>query len=170
MEGLSEEQMPAYGAKADVWSLGVMLHELLTGRQPFMADNAAEMLSEQREALARQTPDGTPTFLAAMPVSAECRDFLRAALQPDPDQRPGAAALLRHPWVAMHAPVASAAQPVAESAPRSSESTLSHCSSSGLSGGSARQSVVLTANDIASVWSSSLYASGTSCSALSMPG
>ena len=93
---------PARGcAQVDCWSLGVAAHELLTGRSPFQGATK-ELL---RAAILKHDMPPLPAFL-----SRGARAWLRAALEPDARGRPGALALLRHPWVAAHVGAVEAAR------------------------------------------------------------
>jgi len=38
--------MLPYSSKADVWSLGVLTYNLITGKRPFNANNLNELVSE----------------------------------------------------------------------------------------------------------------------------
>ncbi|GFR40827.1 hypothetical protein Agub_g1302 [Astrephomene gubernaculifera] len=106
--GISEEELPQYDEKADVWSLGALTYEALTGCQPFLADSPADMGALQRELLASSEPPSAPTtpsaagggsqrLFAGRSLSPEARSFLTQALQLDPTRRPSAEALLQHP-------------------------------------------------------------------------
>jgi len=80
-----------YGKKADIWSLGCTLLEMLTGLPPFADLDAAcavYLIGSSTE------PPPFPTT-----VSPDCRDFLTLCLQRDPNLRPDANALLRHPFI-----------------------------------------------------------------------
>jgi serine/threonine protein kinase len=65
------------GPRADVWSLGMCLHEALTGTQPFQADHLVGLL--QQIAVGAYTP--------AADAPAPLRDVVRRALQVDPARR-----------------------------------------------------------------------------------
>lgn len=103
--------MPTYSSKADVWSVGAVVFELLTGTQPFLAVGLADMQAVVQAALADRTPGGHPSFIQDLPLSADCRDFLATVLQQDPALRPTAETLLQHRWLASYRPVQSAQCP-----------------------------------------------------------
>lgn len=91
--GCSPEAVHTAGLKpfhADLFSLGVMLHEALAGRTPFSGPNLAAIL---RAALKNDYPE------LPADVSAECRDLVAALLQPDPQRRITLEAALQHPWL-----------------------------------------------------------------------
>jgi serine/threonine-protein kinase len=66
----------------DLFALGVVLYELLTGRQPWKVDSLAE-LAARREAPPPELPAETPPGL---------RTAIERCLQPDPEDRPSSAA------------------------------------------------------------------------------
>lgn len=96
--GMAEEDLPQYDERADVFSIGVLLFEALTGLQPFAAETAREMLNVQREKL-KTTDGGVPSFIAQHQLSKDAEDFLVQALQEQPAKRPSAAQLLQHSWL-----------------------------------------------------------------------
>uniref|UniRef100_A0A3B1J8A9 non-specific serine/threonine protein kinase n=1 Tax=Astyanax mexicanus TaxID=7994 RepID=A0A3B1J8A9_ASTMX len=67
-------QIPYDPKKSDVWSLGLILHEMLTGRLPY------ECTSD-------------------LPLSEPCRSIIQSMLQHEPSDRPSVNKLLQHPWL-----------------------------------------------------------------------
>lgn len=80
-----------YGPAVDLWTAGVIAHELLTGRTPAAASDGDDEGDEgQGQGLLRSLPDG---------VSAAARDFLARVLVEDQHARPSLKAALQHPWL-----------------------------------------------------------------------
>jgi len=83
--------IPTYDEKVDIWSLGALLVEALTGHVPFAHANPDVAALKARYQGPPELPPG---------ASAACVDFVHSVLQPDPHKRPSALQLLRHPWLA----------------------------------------------------------------------
>lgn len=83
-------------------ALGVMAFQLLTAEPPYSHDVPACLASMVLEEPVPLRP------LSLMGTSAPAVDFVCAALQKHPAQRPTAAALREHPWIVQHAGAASA--------------------------------------------------------------
>ncbi|XP_004697186.1 serine/threonine-protein kinase 10 [Echinops telfairi] len=81
-----------YDYKADIWSLGITLIEMAQVEPPHHELNPMRVLLK----IAKSDP---PTLLAPAKWSAAFRDFLKVALDKNPDTRPSAAQLLEHPFV-----------------------------------------------------------------------
>jgi serine/threonine protein kinase len=70
-----------YGPKVDVWSLGIMAHEMLEGEPPYMEKDPIK-------ALFLIVSKGRPPFKNAKGVSPEFKNFVEIATRMDPDERP----------------------------------------------------------------------------------
>lgn len=99
--GMSEEELPSYDEKADVWSLGVLVYEALTGVQPFFADTVPDMIALQALSFTRfSLPESPfPDFISKQQLSPNAQAFISAALTLNPSHRPSTAELLKHPWL-----------------------------------------------------------------------
>ncbi len=74
------------GGKADVYSLGIMLFEMLTGRRPFLARNRDPM-----SMIMMHVNTEAPTLGSVDPqVPAELEEVVASAMNKDPEERPGA--------------------------------------------------------------------------------
>ena len=68
-------------ARADLWALGVMLYEMVSGKRPFTGDNPASLMG----AILERDP---PSLSTALPVSPPSLDrLLRRCLAKSPDER-----------------------------------------------------------------------------------
>ena len=68
-----------YNHKADVWSLGTLLFQMLTGEYPFHGKDMNE--------LKRNLKQGVYKIPKHTQVSPECMDFLNCCLRLDSDKR-----------------------------------------------------------------------------------
>ncbi|XP_075065726.1 serine/threonine-protein kinase 10 [Mixophyes fleayi] len=81
-----------YDYKADIWSLGITLIEMAQIEPPHHELNPMRVLLK----IAKSEP---PTLSAPSKWSQGFRDFLKTALEKNPETRPSAVQLLEHPFV-----------------------------------------------------------------------
>ncbi|CAH0515120.1 unnamed protein product [Peronospora belbahrii] len=82
----------------DVWTLGVLMYEFLTGAPPFETENTKETY--------RRIAHVDLKFPSYM--SADARDLLTKILRHDPQQRMALERVLEHPWILEHCKTSSA--------------------------------------------------------------
>ena len=71
----------AADARSDVWSAGAVLHEMATGRRPFVQTNSALLIN----AILNQSPEPASGINPAVPPLLE--EVIRKSLSKDPSQR-----------------------------------------------------------------------------------
>jgi len=91
-----------YGAKVDVWSLGIMAIEMIDGEPPYLEE-------EPLKALYLIATNGTPKVRKSERVSSQLARFLEASLEVDVNRRASTAQLMELPLV-VNAPSSSVLQ------------------------------------------------------------
>lgn len=79
-----------YSSACDLWSLGVMIYVMLSGRPPFWGKN------QFRKMMAEEYPMSSPEWQA---VSEDAKSLIRGLLKADPSQRLSIFEVAEHPWL-----------------------------------------------------------------------
>lgn len=90
------EDMP-YGSAVDLWALGVLAFEFLTGRPPFETDEEGEHYTKTYAKIARVD------FKFPSYVSAPAQDLISSLLKYHPKDRMTLDQVAVHPWITSHA-------------------------------------------------------------------
>ena len=78
-----------YDEKADIWSLGTMCYEMLTGHMTFNGKNLEELAQNVKKGI----------YSLPLNLSNECASFIIGMLQYDPNKRLSAGELLNHDFL-----------------------------------------------------------------------
>jgi len=103
-----------YTDKCDVWSFGVVLYALLTGKQPFVSESD----KSTKEVVLDAVTDDLFTGPAWPVVSLEAQDFLRKVMCRNASLRLSALECADHPWLASHWHVAHSPSNLEKSPPK----------------------------------------------------
>lgn len=81
-----------YGTEVDVWSMGIMVVEMVDGEPPYFSETPVAAMKRLRDELA-------PTVRSVSQISPVLKDFLDRMLTRDPLERASATDLLEHPFL-----------------------------------------------------------------------
>ncbi|XP_068565272.1 serine/threonine-protein kinase PAK 6b isoform X2 [Cebidichthys violaceus] len=81
-----------YGTEVDIWSLGIMVVEMLDGEPPYFSDTPINAMKKLRD-------EAAPSVKNVHRVSPVLKDFLGRMLTRDTQQRSRASDLLEHPFL-----------------------------------------------------------------------
>ena len=79
---------------SDIWSIGIAAFIMLTGKAPFSASTT--------DAIYENIKNCQFTFPTDINLSYEAKDFIKSILKFDPNKRPTAYDLLKHPFIKKH--------------------------------------------------------------------
>ena len=86
-----------YSIEVDIWALGVMVHNILVGKAPFVGRSKFELFQK----VCNQDFD-LSAFSKFKNEGIDVKDFLQKCLAKDPEKRATASELLSHPWITNH--------------------------------------------------------------------
>ncbi|XP_069861879.1 serine/threonine-protein kinase PAK 6 [Dipodomys merriami] len=81
-----------YATEVDIWSLGIMVIEMVDGEPPYFSDSPVQAMKRLRDS-------PPPKLKSSHKVSPVLRDFLERMLVRDPQERATAQELLDHPFL-----------------------------------------------------------------------
>ncbi|XP_050379371.1 serine/threonine-protein kinase ATG1c-like isoform X2 [Argentina anserina] len=87
-------QLQKYDAKADLWSVGAILFQLVTGRTPFTGNNQIQLLQNIVKSTELQFPSDSNN------LSSECKDLCQKLLRRNPVERLTFEEFFSHPYLA----------------------------------------------------------------------
>lgn len=100
---MNDSRNTFFSDRLDIWAIGILTYECVTGKTPFRGKNDKEIMQKIREGIYDHSLIADPIVL----------DFVQLCLQKDPYARPSVQKLLQHPFLlAPTAAVSSSTAPV----------------------------------------------------------
>ncbi|KAG7964903.1 hypothetical protein I3843_09G195500 [Carya illinoinensis] len=93
-------QLQKYDAKADLWSVGAILFQLVTGKTPFTGNNQIQLLQNIMKSNELQFPPD-------IDLSSDCKDLCQKLLRRNPVERLTFEEFFNHPYLSQRQPAAS---------------------------------------------------------------
>ncbi|XP_041024436.1 serine/threonine-protein kinase ATG1c isoform X1 [Juglans microcarpa x Juglans regia] len=93
-------QLQKYDAKADLWSVGAILFQLVTGKTPFTGNNQIQLLQNIMKSNELQFPPD-------IDLSSDCKDLCQKLLRRNPVERLTFEEFFNHPYLSQKQPAAS---------------------------------------------------------------
>ncbi|AAZ10519.1 mitogen-activated protein kinase kinase, putative [Trypanosoma equiperdum] len=87
-------EQTVYSFSSDIWSLGLTVIATVTGKNPWAPPDEMNLF----QLLGKIAGETTPSLPEKPVYSEEARDFIKKCLVRDPQERPSAAELLKHPF------------------------------------------------------------------------
>ncbi|CAD8047243.1 unnamed protein product [Paramecium sonneborni] len=85
-----------YNQQVDIWAIGVIIYQSLTGVLPFTSDNTAEIVALLANSQSIHDAFQKQQFLA---LSSSCRDLIKRLMMWNPLKRLTASEALKHIWI-----------------------------------------------------------------------
>ncbi|PNY08701.1 serine/threonine kinase family protein [Trifolium pratense] len=86
-------QLQKYDAKADLWSVGAILYQFVTGKTPFTGNNQIQLLQNIMKSTELQFPSDSQS------LSSECKDLCQKLLRRNPVERLTFEEFFNHPFL-----------------------------------------------------------------------
>eukprot|EP00210_Caulerpa_lentillifera_P005335 g5098.t1 len=95
-----------YGLEVDIWAVGMMLYQLISGNLPFFGDHAESLRKGPTFMIVQAVMESELEFNGSPwdNVSSELKDLIKGLLDVDYNTRLSAKNALHHSWIKQHSP------------------------------------------------------------------